>query len=98
MKKKMEPLRSVHQPWKELKKDGEGFSWQPREDDSYTGCEGGPKCGPTQWITNIAMNAETLDSLFLAIFPMSLINHIADMTNKYAYKDWVVETEAKDAD
>ena len=98
MKKKMEPLRNVHQPWKELKKDGEVFAWQPREEDSYTGSDGGPKCGPTQWIKDKAMNATSLACLFLAIFPMSLIIYIAKMTNKYANEDWVVETEVKDAD
>lgn len=100
MRKKMEPLRNVHKPWKELKQDEDvrDFSWQPRQEDSYTGSSGGGVCGPTTWIKDTALNANSLAYLFIAIFPMDLIKYITKMTEKYAYDDWVVATEQLDAD
>ncbi|KAL9183005.1 hypothetical protein ACHAXT_004792, partial [Thalassiosira profunda] len=96
-KKQMEPVREVHAPWKEITKD-DNIKWTPLEADSYTGPEGGPDAGPTQHMVGVARSARNLSCLFLAMIPLSFWTKVATMTDKYCYKDWVVEKRGNDRD
>ena len=98
MKRKMEPIRKVHQPWVELKRL-DNFSWEPSEEDQYTGSGGAGDYGPDDDIRSAASKQSfTLATLFLLLFPITLIQFIADRTKFYAYDDWVVETVQLDSD
>jgi hypothetical protein len=47
---------------------------------------------------DIARSAPTLAEVFLGILPLSFFQFVSKMTDKYCYKDWVVEKEQVDAD
>ena len=96
-KKKMEPAIEVHKPWIEQTKDS-NIEWQPREEDKYTGASGGGLMGPTESVRRVARRAKYLSCMFLHILPMSFFLKVAEMTNKYAYTDRVVEKIVTDRD
>ncbi len=98
--KTLESIRPVHEPWMEINatSDNAGFSWSPSEKINYTGPEGGPPCGPTDAVLNIARSMKSIASIFFFIFPLSLFEYIANMSEKYAYKEWVVEKTRTDPD
>jgi len=48
-KKNMKLTRPVHAPWVELTKE-HNITWEPSWQDKYTGPQGGPPAGPTQFI------------------------------------------------
>jgi hypothetical protein len=53
-KKQMEPAIVRPVPWVELTDDNDNnITWEPQHNDKYTGPNGGPKAGPTQYIINI---------------------------------------------
>jgi hypothetical protein len=85
-KRNMEPIRPVHDPWKELIGDF-NVQWEPAWTDHYEGPYGGPKAGPTQHIMNVARSANSLADVFLAILPLSFFQQVARMTDKYCYKN-----------
>ncbi len=89
-KKTMEPDCPVHHPWIEQSTTS-NFEWSLLERDSYTGPHGGPPYGPTQFMKDIVHLADNLALVFLAILPMLFFVHVAAMTKKYCYKDWVIE-------
>jgi hypothetical protein len=96
-KKELEPERLVHSLWVELTKE-KNFEWTPLEVDSYTGFARGPLVGPTTYVQGIAMQTQDLLSIFLAILPLTFFSKVAKLTNKYCFKDWVVEKKALDSD
>ena len=65
-KKNMEPTRPVHAPWVELTKEHD-IKWEPSWQDKYTGPQGGPPAGPTQFIVDIVRSAKGLADIFFAI-------------------------------
>jgi hypothetical protein len=96
-RKELEPERPVHSPWVELTKEN-NFEWTPPEVDSYTGFAGGHLVRPTTYVQGIAMQTRDLSSIFLAILPLTFFSKVAELTNKYCFKDWVVEKKALDSD
>ena len=96
-KKKMEPEREVHQPWKEQTAES-NISWTPDRRDQYTGPSGGGEIGPTAYIKNVARSASNLADMFFGLLPKSFFDGVAEQTNKYAYEDEVIEKIADDRD
>ena len=47
---------------------------------------------------DVARGSNSLADLFLLIFTINLFGYIAEMTENYAYKEWVTETERRDRD
>ena len=93
----MEPLREIHNPWIEVTNEDDS-TWKPSECDLYTGAEGGGKPGPSQKMIDTAKKSTALSNIFFAIVPLSFFSYVAVQTDKYCYKDWVVETIGKDQD
>jgi len=79
MTKKMEPLRLVHLPWKEVSREN-NITWEPLGIDSYEGAEAGGRCKPSSKIMEVARTTKSLASIFLFIFPLKLIEYIAKLT------------------
>ena len=96
-KKKMEPEREVHAPWKEQTAES-NITWTPDRRDQYTGPSGGGEMGPTAYIKNVARRANNLADMFFGLLEKSFFNHVAAQTNKYAYEDEVIERTADDRD
>ena len=97
MKRDMEPIRPVHPPWQELSAEDD-VVWHPTGDDLYTGSQGGPNSGPSALMKQLASSAESLVTMFLFIVPLSFFEKVAVFTDKYCYRDWVVEQFGKDRD
>ena len=93
----MEPIREVRAPWKYLKRDI-NIKWEHGIQDQYTGLSGVPLTGPSKNIVRIAGTAKSLSCLFMSIIHLSFFQQVENLTNKYSYKDWVVEKTAKDWD
>ncbi len=90
MKKWLEPAKPVYEPLIELNNYDDPSKWELNWNESYFGPEGGPKCRPSNAMQNaVCTSNSSLIPLFLFIFPISLVNHIAMETNRYAYMDWV---------
>jgi hypothetical protein len=53
--------------------------------------------GPSNYIVTEASKAQSLANLFLAVIPKSVFVEVARLTDKYCYKDFVVERTAKDS-
>ena len=53
--------------------------------------------GPSNYIVTEASKAQSLADLFLAVIPKSVFVEVARLTDKYCYKDFVVERTAKDS-
>ena len=96
-RKKMEPEREVHSPWKEQTEE-ESVEWSLDAPDRYTGHAGGAPMGPTAYIKNVARNAKNLADMFFGILPLTYFESVAALTNRYAYEDEVIENEADDRD
>ena len=43
------------------------------------------------------MRTQNLASIFLAILPLTFFSKVSEHTDKYCYKDWVVEKTAIDS-
>jgi hypothetical protein len=54
--------------------------------------------GPTQHIKDVIPTATNLSAVFIGILPLTFFRKVAEMTEKYSYKDWVVEQRHKDED
>ena len=74
-KKKMEPAREIHAPWKEQKR-GDAIKWEPLECDRYTGASGGGMFGPSTFIKDVARGADSLACIFLALVPLSFFSKV----------------------
>jgi inhibitor of KinA sporulation pathway (predicted exonuclease) len=97
MKKKLESVREVHEPWKEL--DPEYNSRQHPRRNMYDGPNGGGVRGPSSYITNIMYRpGATLATLFLALIPIFIFEKIVKHTNFYAYEEKVKLVDAYDRD
>ncbi|GFH50228.1 hypothetical protein CTEN210_06704 [Chaetoceros tenuissimus] len=97
MKKKLESIREVHEPWTELEPDSN--TWTPPRRNQYDGPNGGGVRGPSTYITNIMYRqGATLATLFLALFPLTIFERIVKHTNFYAYKENVKLVDAFDRD
>jgi hypothetical protein len=97
LKRELEPIRPVHQPWQELTADST-FEWAPGIQDSYTGSQGGGDFGPTAAIKEAARTATELSVLFFFMVPLAFFHHVSVSSDKYCYKDWVIEKIGKDRD
>ena len=70
-KKWMKPICPINEPWVELSEDND-VHWEPQQNDKYTGPNGGPKAGPTQYILYNAHRWMPLTNVFFDIcFPHS---------------------------
>ncbi len=97
MKKRLKPAKPIHKLCIELNNDDDPSMWELNWNDSYSGPEGGPKCGPSNAMQNsVCTSNGSLIPLFLLIFPISLLNHNATETNRYVYIDWVQPKEHLD--
>ena len=85
----MEPIREVHAPWKEPKRDS-NIKWETGPADQYTGPSGGPLAGTSKNIVRLVDTAESISCLFMSMIPLSFLQQVAKLTTRYAYKDWVV--------
>jgi hypothetical protein len=90
----MEPTHPVHAPWVELTKEHD-IKWEHSWQDKYTGPQGGPPAGPTQFIVDIVRSAKGLADIFFAILPLAFFERVAQLTTKYYYDDWVVRGERR---
>ncbi len=84
-------------PWVELTKEHD-IKWEPSWQDKYTGPQGGPPAGPTQFIIDIVRSAKGLADIFFAIIPLAFFERVAQLTTKYCYDDWVVKRRKKYSD
>ena len=90
-----DPKRPVHAPWNA---DDDAEIWSPSAGNTYSGQEGGPLYGPLNRATGAARNASKLSDIFNLVVPILVFNKICEITHKYAYGDWVVETTGTDRD
>ena len=97
MKKKMEPIRPVHLPWIEISKDND-VKWAPDGTDKYDNSGGGGVAGPSSAMLEIARTAKSLADIFMFMVPFSFFEQVSTWTEKYAYKDWVIEKVGRDRD
>jgi hypothetical protein len=81
----------AHAPWVELTKEHD-IKWEPSWQVKYTGLQGGPPAGPTQFIVDIVRSEKG------AILPLAFIERVTQLTRKYCYDDWVVQRRKKDSD
>ena len=97
MKKKLESVCEVHEPWTEL--DSESKEWNLPRRNQYDGPNGGGVRGASSYITNIMyQEAATLATLFLALFPITIFEKIVKHTNFYTYKENVKLVDTHDRD
>ncbi len=54
--------------------------------------------GPTHYIKDVICTATNLLTVFIGIVPSTFFSKVAEMTEKYSYKDWLVEQRRKDLD
>ena len=74
-------------------------SWAPTFQDSFEGPSGGPDIhGPSNGMLEICRTSSCIGSIFFSLFPVSLFNYIAEMSQIYAFKDWVAHVTVKDRD
>ena len=93
----MEPLRDVHVPWQEITKDSK-IQWQPGRNYCYTSAGEGTNAGPSTATIHIVERATSLTCIFFDIVPLTFFSAIAQLTEGYCYKDWVVEKTGNDCD
>ena len=89
----MDPIRKVCAPWKYIKRDS-NIKLEPGTEDQYTGPSGGTLAGPSQNIVRLAGTSESLACLCMSMISLSFSQQVADITNKYAYMEWVVNNTA----
>jgi hypothetical protein len=62
----------------------------------YGGPHGGPCAGPTQYIKQKMRSATDLSAVFFGILLLLFFGKVAEMTDKYAHKEWVSLRQCKD--
>ncbi len=68
-------------------------------DQYLRGPDDGPKCGPSSSMQNAILQCNgSLVPLFLLIFLLTLLTHIARETRRYTYEDWVEPRDRLDCD
>ena len=93
----MEPIREVHDPWKELKIDI-NTKWETVLADQYTRPPVVPLLGTPQNIFRLEGTSESLARLLISKITLSFFKLVEKLTNNYSYKDGVVEKMATDWD
>jgi hypothetical protein len=96
-KRELEPSQPVHHLWIELTINS-NVQWQPPWLHCYEDLNAGPCVGPTQYIKDVIRTATNLSAVFIGILPLTFLSKVAEMTEEYSYKDWVVEQRRKDED
>jgi len=91
MEKQMEPIRPVLSLWIEITKEN-NITWEPIGTYKYTNIGGGGVSGPSSAILEIARKAKSLVDILLFIVPLTFFVQVSSWTEKYCYKDWVIET------
>jgi hypothetical protein len=89
-KRELEPSQPVHRPWIELMINSD-VQWQPPLLHCHEGPNAGPCMGPIQYIKDVIRTATNLLAVFISTLPLTFFSKVAEMTEKYLYKDWVVE-------
>ncbi|KAL3815361.1 hypothetical protein ACHAXA_002145 [Cyclostephanos tholiformis] len=51
-----------------------------------------------QYIKGVVHSAANLSAIFFGILSLAFFSKVAEMTEKYTHKDWVVERRCKDND
>ena len=95
MKKKMESICKVHEPWMNM--DSESNSWNPPCRNQYDGLNREGVRGPLSYITKI-MYRKSVSQLFLVLFPLTSFKQIVNHTNFYEYEENVKQVDATDRD
>ena len=95
--KQSDPTQPVHKLWFELNADS-NFEWLPPRSNRYKGPAGGGIFGPKMGMKLAARTAVDLAAIFFKILSLLLWETIATLSNKFCYKDWVVEKFGKDRD
>lgn len=94
----MDPIHKVHRAWMEQTADN-NIEWTLNDRDSYGVPEGGPKVvGPSKSILCLARCVNNISCIFLVLIPLPFFDKVAELTNNYAYKDFVVESAVCDRD
>ena len=93
----MEPTRPVHSPWVEISKEND-IRWTPTDDDEYTSSAGGGNVGPLSEMQEVVQSSDSLAAIFMFIVPLTFFARVAQFTEKFCYKDWVIEKFGKDRD
>jgi len=96
-KKEMEPTRPVHSPWIEISKEKD-VRWSPTGDDVYTSSAGGGNVGPSSEMQEVIRSTDSLAAIFMFMVPLTFFTRVAQFTDKFCYKDWVIEKFGKDRD
>ena len=74
-------------------------TWEPSFANSYEGPCGGPDIyGPSNALKEVTRQASNIAEIFFKLFPVSLFDYIAKMSQKYAHEDWVVAVDCIDRD
>ena len=97
MRRELEPVWPVHDPWTEQAAD-EHIEWGPGKRDCYTGPSGEGPFGPTLAMVQVVRTATNLATIFLFILPLNFFEKISQWTEKYAYKAWVIEKVGNNRD
>ena len=74
----------------------EHIEWEPSTRDSYTGPSDRGIFGPTSVMSQVVRTATNLATIFLSILPLNFFEKISQWTDKYTYKDWVIEKVGND--
>ena len=74
-KKKMEPLRAVHEPWSEQTQEKQ-VEWEPDLTDQHTCPQGGSDTGPSAKMKEVVRTAKDLSPLFCCAAPVLLVDRI----------------------
>ena len=89
----------THKDWNA---DLEADSWTLPNAKLYSGPTGGPTPGPTvaikKTLDGVSDPIAALAMMFLFFVDILLLNNISKQSNRYAYKDFVIEKQVKDAD
>jgi len=89
----------THKDWNA---DLDAESWTLPNAKLFSGPTGGPLPGPTSAIKKtldgVSDPIAALALMFLFFVDILLLNNISKQSNRYAYKDFVIEKQVKDAD
>jgi hypothetical protein len=94
-RKEIELCHPVHAPWVELTRNNT-LQWEPPGLHKCDGPNSDPCIGPTQYIKEMVHSATNLSAVLFGILLFSCFGKVAEMTDKYAHKDWVGQRWCKD--
>ena len=74
-------------------------TWAPIFKHSFEGPSGSPDIhGPSNAMSELCIISYSISSIFFLLFPISLFDYIARMSQKCAFKDWVTAVDVIDHD